>query len=251
MAELVILGTAASVPNADHDTVAMLLRGPGWAVLIDCGGSPLHKLARLGIDLDEIRAVILTHRHADHIYGLPMLIQGLWLSGRQEELPIYAPAQTIERALPLLELFDLAEREGMFRIRWHTIPLREARPVLSLNGVRISATPVDHGNNDTVALRFDNAADGHSIVYSADTRPSQVLVRLAAGAGLLIHEATGVAEVHSSPAEAAEVAREAGVERLALIHYPVVDVDLKRWLAEAAGFPGEVRLARDGDVYAF
>jgi ribonuclease Z len=250
MPELFILGAAASVPDADHDTVAMLLRGPGWAVLIDCGGSPLHKLARLGIDLGEIRAVILTHRHADHIYGLPMLIQGLWLSGREEDLPIYAPAQTIARARTLLELFDLAERDGMFRIHWHTIPLHESRPVLALDQVHITATPVDHGSNDTVALRFDNAADGHSIVYSSDTSPSPALVRLAAGAGLLIHEATGNGDVHSSPAEAADVARQAGVERLALIHYPVIDVDLERWRDQAAGFPGEVHLARDGDVYA-
>ena len=81
MPELLVLGTAASVPNADHDTVGLALRGRDWAVLVDCGGSPLYKLSRMGVDLDHIRAVVLTHRHADHIYGLPMLVQGLWLSG--------------------------------------------------------------------------------------------------------------------------------------------------------------------------
>ena len=81
------------------------------------------------------------------------------------------------------------------------------------------------------------------------TEPSPAVARLAAGADLLIHEATGGRDGHSTPAQAAEVAREAGVSRLALIHFPVDGRNLDEWLAQAAGFPGPVALARDGDVY--
>lgn len=249
MPELVVLGTAASVPDAEHDTVYLALRGPDWAVLIDCGGSPLHKLARLGVDMEEIRAVILTHRHADHIYGLPMLVQGLWLGGREAPLPIYGPKETLVVAQKLLELLELADREEIFPIEWHPIPRREEMQVLEVEGVRIRATPVVHSDKDTRALRFDNSATGRSIVYSADTEPCPALVRLATGADLLIHEATGEHKGHSSPAEAAGVAREAGVARLALIHYPVRGLNPERWQPTAAGFPGPVSLARDGDVY--
>lgn len=250
MAELIVLGTAASVPDAEHDTVGYVLRGSGWAVLIECGGSPLHKLARFGIDLDDIAAVILTHGHADHIYGLPMLVQGLWLGGREAALAIYGPRQTLDRARQLLEIFHLAEREGMFTIRWKAIPLRENQPVLSLHGIEITASPVPHGKQDTVALRLENPVTGQAIAYSSDTEPSPALVRLAAGAGLLIHEASGEAAGHSSPAQAAEVAREAGVERLVLTHYPVVGTDLMRWRDQAAGQGVEVELARDGDAHS-
>lgn len=250
MAELIVLGTAASVPDAEHDTVGYVLRDNGWAVLIECGGSPLHKLARYGIGFDEIEAVILTHGHADHVYGLPMLVQGLWLGGREAALPIYGPRQTLDRARQILELFDLAEREDLFEIQWKGIPLRESQPVLSLHGIEITASPVPHGRQDTVALRLENPATGRSIVYSSDTEPCPALSRLAAGAGLLIHEATGDHAGHSAPAEAAEVAREAGVERLVLTHYPVVDTDLARWRDQAAGQGVEVSLARDGDVHS-
>jgi len=98
-------------------------------------------------------------------------------------------------------------------------------------------------------LRFQNRTNGRSIVYSADTEPCTALLRLATGADLLIHEATGEYEGHSSPAQAAEVARLAGVGQLALIHYPVHGLDLEAWRAAAAGFAGPVRLARDGDRY--
>lgn len=247
--ELIVLGTAASVPDADHDTVGLLLRGPGWAIPIDCGGSPLHKLARLGVDMDDIRAVVQTHRHADHLYGLPMLVQGLWIGGRKASLPIYGPAETLDVAHKLLELFALTDQEEVFAIEWHPVPLREGRRVLEVEGVRITATPVVHGSADTLALRFDNAASGRSIVYSADTEPWPALARLAAGADLLIHEATGDFAGHSSPAQAAEIAREAGVAQLALIHYPVRGMDLEAWRLQAAEFPGPVFLAQDGDVY--
>jgi ribonuclease Z len=249
LTELIVLGSAASVPDAEHDTVALALRGPEGAILVDCGGSPLHKVARIGIGLEAIRAVILTHHHADHLYGLPMLVQGLWLGGRQAALPVYGPQQPLDRAVRLLELFDLAGREDTFALAWRPIPLREGREVLTVGDIRITSTPVVHGDNDTVALRFDNTATGRAIVYSADTEPCATLVRLATGADLLLHEATGPYAGHSSPAQAAEVAREAGVAHLALIHYPVRGMDLEAWRLRAAEFPGRVTLAHDGDIY--
>jgi ribonuclease Z len=249
MPELIVLGTAASVPDAEHDTVGLALRGPGWVVLIDCGGSPLHKLARFGVEMEHIRAVILTHRHADHLYGFPMLVQGLWLGGREDPLPVYGPVETLNVARSLLELFTLDEREDMFILEWHSIPLREGRLVLEVEGVEITSAPVAHRHVQTVALRFEDTTIGRSAAYSADTEPCPALIRLAAGADLLIHEATGDHIGHSSPAQAAEVAREAGVGRLVLIHYPVQGVHLEAWRQAAAEFPGPVILARDGDIY--
>jgi ribonuclease Z len=121
--------------------------------------------------------------------------------------------------------------------------------VLVVDEIRITATPVLHGGQDTLALRFDNGATNRSIVYSADTEPCPTLIRLAAGADLLLHEATGDFPGHSTPSRAAEVAREAGVGQLALIHYPVHGVSLEVWRQKAAGFPGVVTLASDGDAY--
>ena len=249
MAELIVLGSSASVPDAEHDTVSLLLRGPEWAVLVECGGSPVQKLAQHGIGLEDLHALILSHHHPDHIYGLPALIQGLWIGGREAFLPIYGPQQALDRAQKLLELMDLEGREGMFAIEWQPVPLREGRELGSWGEIRISTAPVIHTSNDTIALRFENATTGQAIVYSADTEPCPALVRLAAGADLLLHEATGEYPGHSTPAEAAEVAREAGVARLALIHYPVRGVNLEAWRLQAAEFPGPVELAREGDRY--
>lgn len=67
---------------------------------------------------------------------------------------------------------------------------------------------------------------GRKIVYSGDTRHSEALVKLAEGADLLIHEATFDDELqdrahedgHSTPSQAARVAKEAEAKRLVLTH---------------------------------
>jgi len=67
---------------------------------------------------------------------------------------------------------------------------------------------------------------GRKIAYSGDTRPSKDLVKLAEEADLLIYEATFDDELqdraqedgHSTPSQAAKVAKEAKAKRLVLTH---------------------------------
>jgi ribonuclease Z len=71
------------------------------------------------------------------------------------------------------------------------------------------------------------ARPGRLVVYSGDTRPSAHTVEAARGADLLIHEATfgkeeaerASATGHSTAAEAARVAKQAGAHRLVLTHF--------------------------------
>ena len=85
---------------------------------------------------------------------------------------------------------------------------------------------VDSGRTVTPADVLGDPRPGRKIVYTGDTAPSPGVVQAAHGADLLVHEASFLAEeseraketMHSTAAEAAEVARLAQVRLLALTH---------------------------------
>ena len=96
---------------------------------------------------------------------------------------------------------------------------------------------------------------GRTLVYSGDTRPHPSVVEASRGADLLVHEATfGGDELeraretgHSTAAEAALVALDAGVRRLVLTHISSrYNREATELLAEARAVFPETVIARDG-----
>jgi len=96
---------------------------------------------------------------------------------------------------------------------------------------------------------------GRVVVYTGDTRPHLSVIDASRGADLLVHEATfGGDELeraretgHSTAAEAARVALEAGVRRLVLTHISSrYNRDASELLAEAKAVFPETVIARDG-----
>ena len=67
-----------------------VVSGPEGALLIDAGFSKKETLRRLelaGIDPANIKALIVTHEHSDHIKGLGVVSRGL-------KVPVYASRGT-------------------------------------------------------------------------------------------------------------------------------------------------------------
>ena len=246
MAKLVFLGTASALAYPGHDNSFFVMKGENSAVLVDCAARALQRLQETKIDLNHLNDLIITHFHPDHVSGLPNLLMGLWLLGRKSEFTIYGNAHAISRAQKMMELFEWDTWVGMYPVIFHEIPSVELAPVLENPDFRILASPVEH-MIPTLGIRVEDRSEQYVLAYSSDTNPVEETVRLAAGADILIHEAAGEADGHSTSAEAGDIAARANVKTLYLIHYSLRGENTARsMLANAKKtFPGKVFLAKD------
>jgi ribonuclease Z len=117
--------------------------------------------------------------------------------------------------------------------------------VIDCQDFRIFSSPVRH-LLPTIGLRFEFNHANKIMAYSCDTEPCAQVVRLAEGADTLIHEAAGASRGHSSAAQAGEIASQAEVGKLYLIHYPTGKNETADLVAEAhMRYQGPVSLAED------
>jgi ribonuclease Z len=246
MAKLIFLGTAAAVADAKHENTHLAVVTDHRLLLIDCPGNPVVRMQQAGIDATHrLTDLLITHFHPDHVSGLPLLLQTLWLLGRTEPLHIHGLDFTVHQAQRLFNLYDWETWSDMFPLIYHNIPEQEMYMALDAAEMRLYTSPVSH-YLPTLGVRVELPASRRALAYSCDTRPCPAVARLAEGVDILIHEATGEHTGHSSAAQAGEVARQAGAKVLYLIHYPVWQSDPAPLLAQAkATFGGEVQLAED------
>jgi ribonuclease Z len=220
-------GTSGAIPSAGRDNTALAFYSSDDIVLVDCSGSPYQKILKAGLDPMRVSALIVTHRHADHLYGIPSLAHNMGLAGRRTTLHVYALAETMPLLHGFMHLFPL-EAKMPYRIELHDVPAREGHEILHAKGFRIRSAPVVHGApNIALRVEFDLPTERGVVVYSSDTSPCPSLVALARGADVLIHEATFLhaeaarakADGHTTGVQAGEVAAQAGVKRLMLCHF--------------------------------
>jgi len=257
MTRFVFLGTSGAVPSATRDTTWLAFAAPEAAILVDCGGSPMQKLHRAGIEPETVAHVVLTHIHPDHAYGFPALVQNFHLLGRRAPLAVWSRPEHIGPLRELLGIFRIWERPGLFPLSLNAIDLQIGAPMCTLGPMAVTTAPNDHGRMPNFAVRVDVDGGRTSVVYSSDTVPCDAVVALARGAETLVHEATfphrdrGRFGAHSTAAEAGEIAARAGVRRLILAHIEASYHDELDALADEARtrFGGVVEIARELEPY--
>ncbi len=264
--DVVFLGTSGSTPTAQRALSATLVRRGGERLLFDCAEGTQRQLLRSDVGLVELEEVFLTHYHADHYLGLPGMLKTYSLRGRELPLTLYGPKGLRELLSSLKRIFGrltypvepvelepggVLERSGY---RLETFEVHHGVPALGYALVELErpgrfdveaadrlGVPdgPDRGRlqgGEAVALAdgrevapedvLGPARAGRKLVLTGDTAPAASVVDAAAGADLLVHEATFLADereraretLHSTAGEAALAAREAGVRMLALTH---------------------------------
>ena len=123
--------------------------------------------------------------------------------------------------------------ESFPRERLGLLLVRPAAP--AMDWTRQEAAANVHSQR-SLALRLE--ADGRSLFYSGDGRPTPATTALASGCDLAVHEAFRLhedSEGHGSVRRCLDFSREAGVGRLALVHMAWTERRRERDLADLLG----------------
>jgi ribonuclease BN (tRNA processing enzyme) len=276
---LVLLSTKGgpAIRRGGPSPTANLLVIGGYPYVIDCGLGVTRGLVEAGLPLPELRCIIITHLHSDHVLELGPLIHTAWTAGLKEKVVVYGPTGTaaVWQGFLASLSYDIAiriEDEGRPDLA-RMVEVREYAEgdVFADARVKVAALRVEHPPvTDCFALRFDH--DAGSVVFSADTTFCTPLVAFARGADILVHEAIYepgvdrlVARVgngarlkqhllasHTLAEDVGRIATEAGVGLLALNHLVPADDPLvteQHWVdAVRAYYVGPLIVGRDGMV---
>ncbi len=245
MAKVIILGSSNAIPDEKHENTHMAIVGQKNTLLIDCVNNPIVRLPKAGLEFNRLTDMVLTHFHPDHVSGVPLLLMNMWLLGRRSPLNIYGLHHTLSRIEDLMGFYAWENWPNFFPVVFHRLPQEDMTPVLENDEYRVYASPVQH-LIPTIGLRVEFLQTQKTMAYSCDTEPCPQVVRLAEGADVLIHEATGASPGHSSASQAGGIAREAEAASLYLIHYRTGDFNARSLIPEAQEtFQGPVALAED------
>jgi len=165
------------------------------SILVDAGDGIVRDLLSNKLDRDQIKGIIFTHGHFDHVGGLHSLLGFLRMEGRGKSLPIFAPKGCTE-------VFSTVENFKMYYP--NTIPFKisckEVQPkkAFQIAGMMVKAYPVIHCGsikgsgilNQIPAMGFRISHKGETIAISGDTGICPSLKELVKGADLAILEAT-------------------------------------------------------------
>ncbi len=245
MSKVIILGASNAIPTRESENTHMVIVGKDRMLLVDSVSNSILRLEEAGLDFNDLTDMIVTHFHPDHASGIPLLLMDMWLMGRRKPLNIYGLHYTLNRVEGLMGFYNWSEWPNFFPVVFYRLPASEMTPVLECPDFKVHASPVHH-MIPNIGLRIEFPHSQKVMVYSCDTEPCDEVLRLSAGADVLIHEATGEAPGHSSAKQAGEIAKKAEVGRLYLIHYPTGKFANGDLVAEAqTTFPGEITLAKD------
>lgn len=254
---LTVIGCSGSYPGPDSPASCYLLEAPyddgtgerTWRVLLDLGNGALGSLQNFADPL-AIDGVLLSHLHADHCLDLCgyHVLRRYHPAGKQPRIPVWGPEGTADR---IARGYDLDPDPGMHEdFEFHEYDAGGHDVTLGPFSVR--AEPVLH---PVTAYALRVSAGGRTLTYSGDTAPCDGLDRAAAGADLLLAEASfrhgdvNPPAIHLTGRECGETADRAGVPRLVITHVP------PWYSADAAAdealtvYAGEVHVAAVGQTH--
>lgn len=293
MLDICLLGTGGMMPLPYRWLTALMARFNGTSILIDCGEGTQIAMKEKGWSPKPIDIMCFTHYHADHISGLPGMLLTMGNAEKTSPLFIIGPKglarvvnalRVVAPELPFeINYLEITEAEQVFEFDGfrieafrvnHNVLCYGYNIVVSRNGKfqldKALALGLDRKywsrlqkgeiiklpeGTYTPEMVLGEARKGLKVTYCTDSRPTEGIIKNAAGADLFICEGMygepdkkekAKEYKHMTFYEAAHMAKQAEVAKLWLTHYSpslTRPEDYKKEVQEI--FP-QTYIARDG-----
>jgi len=252
--KLTILGSGTYQPELERHGSAFLIETTKSKICFDFGRGAIEQLLKIGVHVNQIDAVFISHWHGDHVADLIPLLQ-ITISPpynyghghspeRTKPLKISGPVETLDEIKRLVKVIHENEELNHLEIK----ELKDGDNI-DLSDCQIKAYVSKHNDNLT-PMCYRLEAEGKIFAYSGDSVESDGLRKAIKNADVAVVEASWPAEVkprtHLTGDRAGKIAKENGVKKLIITHMSPLymkEFDPKKETEEA--FSKEVIVAKD------
>ncbi len=284
-----LCGAGGPMPSTNRSGPCVAVMAGEQLFIIDAGTNGARNLGRMGFNQGDIEAIFLTHFHSDHIDGLGEMAMLRWVAGNHSSpLPVYGPEGVADVVAGFNQAYakDAAHRTdhhgtaavppsgtGMSAVSFALPEADESLTVYANDNLKIEMISADHFPI-TPAVAYKFTYKDRSLLISGDTVKSPAIEKHSAGVDLLVHEALStklvlllaesaaradnplrekifndIHDYHTTPVEAAEIARDADVGHLVYYHVvpPLIAPGMEAiWLEGVDEVFSRFTLGKDG-----
>ena len=248
--KVVVCGSRSPLPSPGRAEACILVEAGDDIYIFDLGNGSMDNLNEYQVPWPNVKAILITHMHSDHIADLPDAHLQSWIQGRDSPLMVYGP----EGINLVTKGFELAySADYQYRNEHHgddILPMSIAgyNPIQIMDnqlipndtpGLEILPFVVDHYPVNS-AFGFKISYKGRTVVISGDTINDGSVQKYSKDVDLLVHSAISIdlverlrditpfpqldeilfdiQDYHTTIKEAGEIARDANVKHLLIYH---------------------------------
>ena len=90
--KVTLLGTKGGPRvNKGRANPSNLVTAAGQSYVVDCGYGVTRQLVDAGVEAHEVRTILITHNHSDHMLELGPLVYSAWAGGLHEPIDVWGP----------------------------------------------------------------------------------------------------------------------------------------------------------------
>ena len=248
--KVVVCGSRSPLPSPGRAEACILVEAGDDIYIFDLGNGSMDNLNEYQVPWPNVKAVLITHMHSDHIADLPDAHLQSWIQGRNSPLIVYGPEgiNLVTAGFELAYSADYQYRNDhhgddmlpMSIAGYNPIQIMDNQLIPNVTpGLEILPFVVDHYPVNS-AFGFKISYKGRTIVISGDTINDGSVQKYSKDVDLLVHSAISIdlterfrevvplpqldeilfdiQDYHTTIKEAGEIARDANVDQLLIYH---------------------------------